>query len=571
MIKQSSIDDVLAKTSIVDVISKRVDLKKAGKSYVGLCPFHNENTPSFNVTEHKEMCHCFGCGAGGNVIDFVMKYESIEFVEAVKMLAQESGITLEYEYTRKGSSRLNTAITDEEAASLIGVINNTFIDRRNKSLSSSAISISDNLARKVNMGYAYPNKKLFDIIEDTPKLKSIAKHIKLIKWALISEDNLPFESLPLSEPSGKMVGIYINSKKPEIIGPSSYSYNNLSYGHFTLDRVTDIKLIVDNPMTVLKCVDSGLTDVLSPVTSNQLFNRKLVDAGNKSKTYLVFNKTPKNLETLETNLLSYFTSYKCRTDFRVLILPPNVNIADIFKTNGKPILDKLLSTAVCWDKLLANILSTNLKESNNVSTDYISELIHKLYSSTKMDNSAFIDTSFLAQRLADSLSLDYDKVILKTSQYATKVRVELENKAIATENIKQIEEMTRSINGVQQSSLDRLVALVSINSNMVETNSAVKDCLQNIYAAIGQQDTAFTKMMESAADYGFMSTSQLYQDFNPAQRETISKEVGFLLQYSNNGGDADELNQSLRFVCDKLKLDYIDSLPDQSSAVSMPC
>ena len=570
MIKQSSIDDVLARTSIVDVIGKRVDLKKVGKSYLGLCPFHNENTPSFNVSEQKEMCHCFGCGAGGNVIDFVMKYESIEFVEAVKMLAQEVGVTLEFDNTtRKSSSKINHAITDDDCASLIGVLNNTFIERKNKSSSSKVNCISDELASKVMMGYAYQNKKLFNIIEDSPKLKSVAKHIKLVKWALISDENAPFESLPLTEPNGKIVGIYINSKKPEIIGPTGYSYNNLSYGHFTIDRASDLKLIVDNPMTVLKCFDAGLTDVLSPVTNNQLFNRRIVDAGNKAKTYLVFNKTPKNLETLKSNLLSYFTSYKSRADFRVLVLPPNVNVADIYMKNGKPILDKLLSTAVSWDKLLANILSTNLKESNNVSNEHLSELIFKLYSSTKMDNAAYIDTMFLAQRITNSLSLDYDSVMLKTSQFATKLKVELETKAIAAENINQIEEMTRSINGVQQSSLDRIVALVSINSSMIATNSAVHDNLQNIYAVIGRQDTAFSKMMDSAADNGFLSSSLLYQDFTTAQRDAISNEVGFLLKYSNNGGDVDELNQSLKFVCNKLKLDYIDSLPDLNTSNSM--
>lgn len=253
----------------------------------------------------------------------------------------------------------------------------------------------------------------------------------------------------------------------------------------------------------------------------------------------------------------------------MLVLPPNVNVADIYMKNGKPILDKLLSTAVSWDKLLANILSTNLKESNNVSNEHLSELIFKLYSSTKMDNAAYIDTMFLAQRITNSLSLDYDSVMLKTSQFATKLKVELETKAIAAENINQIEEMTRSINGVQQSSLDRIVALVSINSNMIATNSAVHDNLQNIYAVIGRQDTAFSKMMDSAADNGFLSSSLLYQDFTTAQRDAISNEVGFLLKYSNNGGDVDELNQSLKFVCNKLKLDYIDSLPDLNTSNSM--
>ncbi len=86
------IEQVRAGSDIVDVISGYVHLQKKGANYFGLCPFHNEKSPSFSVAPNKQIFYCFGCGAGGNVITFLMKYENYTFQEAVKVLAQRAGI-----------------------------------------------------------------------------------------------------------------------------------------------------------------------------------------------------------------------------------------------------------------------------------------------------------------------------------------------------------------------------------------------------------------------------------------------------------------------------------------------
>lgn len=88
------IEEVRSRNDIVDVIGSYVKLKKKGSSYMGLCPFHNEKTGSFSVTPSKQMYHCFGCGAGGNVFTFLMQYENYTFVEAMQELAQRGGIEL---------------------------------------------------------------------------------------------------------------------------------------------------------------------------------------------------------------------------------------------------------------------------------------------------------------------------------------------------------------------------------------------------------------------------------------------------------------------------------------------
>ena len=96
------IEEVRMKNDIVDVISGYVRLQRKGSSYFGLCPFHNEKSPSFSVSPSKQMYYCFGCGAGGNVFNFIMEYENFTFIEAVKYLADRAGVKLpEQEYSKE--------------------------------------------------------------------------------------------------------------------------------------------------------------------------------------------------------------------------------------------------------------------------------------------------------------------------------------------------------------------------------------------------------------------------------------------------------------------------------------
>jgi len=88
------IEEVRQRNDIIDVISSYVKLKKTGSNYMGLCPFHNEKSPSFSVSGNRQMYHCFGCGVGGNVFTFIMEYENFTFLEALKYLADRCGMQL---------------------------------------------------------------------------------------------------------------------------------------------------------------------------------------------------------------------------------------------------------------------------------------------------------------------------------------------------------------------------------------------------------------------------------------------------------------------------------------------
>tara|TARA_A200000159_G_C7332593_1_gene343638 strand:- start:411 stop:2189 length:1779 start_codon:yes stop_codon:yes gene_type:complete len=99
-IPRDFIDDLLSRTDVVEVVDSRVKLKKAGKNYQACCPFHNEKSPSFTVSQDKQFYHCFGCGAHGNAISFIMEFDRLEFVEAIEDLARYHGLEVPRE---KGS------------------------------------------------------------------------------------------------------------------------------------------------------------------------------------------------------------------------------------------------------------------------------------------------------------------------------------------------------------------------------------------------------------------------------------------------------------------------------------
>ena len=94
-ISDEVIEEIRRHVDLVEVVSFYIDLKKVGKNFVGFCPFHSEKTPSFTVSPEKQIFHCFGCQTGGNLFSFIMQMEDCSFPDAVRLLAQRAGITVE--------------------------------------------------------------------------------------------------------------------------------------------------------------------------------------------------------------------------------------------------------------------------------------------------------------------------------------------------------------------------------------------------------------------------------------------------------------------------------------------
>jgi DNA primase len=120
-LSRQQLDEIRERVDIVDLVGSYLTLKRAGTAYKAVCPFHKEKTPSFTVNPQRQIYHCFGCGAGGDVFKFVMQYENVEFMEAVRMLAQRAGVALQFDQQDKAEEGLKEQLyrVHEEATPLL--------------------------------------------------------------------------------------------------------------------------------------------------------------------------------------------------------------------------------------------------------------------------------------------------------------------------------------------------------------------------------------------------------------------------------------------------------------------
>lgn len=182
------VEEVRLKNDIVDVISSYVKLQKKGSSYFGLCPFHNEKSPSFSVSRQKQMFYCFGCGAGGNVFTFLMEYENYSFVEALRVLADRAGVELpKMEYSREAQEKAEQRTVLLEINKLAAKYfyaqlkseqgRNAYTYLKNRRLSDATIT---------SFGLGYSNKYSDDLYRYL-KMKGYSDEM-LLKAGLISAD-----------------------------------------------------------------------------------------------------------------------------------------------------------------------------------------------------------------------------------------------------------------------------------------------------------------------------------------------------------------------------------------------
>ena len=164
MIDRDTIDKIMEATNIVDVVSEFVTLRKAGINYKGLCPFHDDKTPSFMVSPTKGICHCFACGKGGNAVNFLMEHEQISYPDALRWLAKKYNIEIQ---ERELSAEEKQQATDRESMFIVNEwAKNYFIDILKKNPDGQAIGlqyfrsrgIRDDIIEKFKLGYALPKR-----------------------------------------------------------------------------------------------------------------------------------------------------------------------------------------------------------------------------------------------------------------------------------------------------------------------------------------------------------------------------------------------------------------------------
>ena len=280
-IPESKIEEVRESTNIVDVISQFVQLRKRGKNYVGLCPFHSEKTPSFTVSDEKQIFHCFGCHTGGNVFKFLTEFNKISFVEAVQELAEQQGITIEFdkaEYTEQQSEQevlydinteaakyfLNNLLNDDE-----GETARKYLNERN---------IKTQTLRSFGLGYALRGWENFINYAKSRNL-NLEKSLQLGLIGKTSEgklyDKFPGRLIfPIFSPNGRVVAFagrvldpketgakYINSPESLIYIKGRILYG-LSFAKDDIRRL-DKAIIVEGYMDLISLYQSGVKNVVA--------------------------------------------------------------------------------------------------------------------------------------------------------------------------------------------------------------------------------------------------------------------------------------------------------------------
>lgn len=272
------VEEVRMRNDIVDVISGYVKLQKKGSSYFGLCPFHNEKSPSFSVSREKQMYYCFGCGAGGNVFTFIMEYENYSFVEALKFLAERAGIDLpEVEYSKEAKEKADLKLTILEINKLAAKYfyaqlkaeggKTAYAYLKNRGLSEETV---------VAFGLGYANKYSDDLYRYL-KMKGYGDEL-LLKAGLISADERKGAydkfwnrvMFPIMDVNNRVIGFggrVMGDAKPKYLNSPETIVFDKSRNLYGLNRARTSRkpyfLICEGYMDVIALHQAGFTNAVA--------------------------------------------------------------------------------------------------------------------------------------------------------------------------------------------------------------------------------------------------------------------------------------------------------------------
>ena len=270
LIPQHFIDDLIARADIVDVLSKRIDLKKAGKEFKAVCPFHNDKNPSLTISPLKGFYHCFSCGAHGTALGFLMEYENLNFVEAVESLASELGVEVPYE--NKG----NPIKKNDDLFLLMNTIQKNF--QNNLKNNAKAIQylkkrgIDGKTAKKYKIGYA--EKGWSNILDNFGSSDSDIKSLLKLGLIIKKENNKGYYDrfrdriiFPIRDNRGRFIGFggrifegdqpkYLNSPETPIFHKGRELYG--LYECQKSMRVIEKVIVVEGYMDVIGLSQNGV-------------------------------------------------------------------------------------------------------------------------------------------------------------------------------------------------------------------------------------------------------------------------------------------------------------------------
>ena len=341
MIPEEKIEEIRLSSNIVDVIGEYVSLKRAGSSYKGLCPFHNEKTPSFTVDEKKQLFHCFGCGAGGDVVSFIMQKEGLSYPEAIKYLAQKAGIRIDYTNSAANNPKnkvlyeinkeimmyyYKNLLTSKEA---IGYLKKRGLNSKvvNTFMLGFAKNSWDDLLKFINyMGYDKDDMEEIGLIKKSAQGKYYDKYRNRIIFPIINNygNVIGFGGRSIDSQMPK----YLNSPESDIF---KKRYNLYGLNIFKRQRSKDI-ILVEGYMDVIALNNHGIENAVASLgTALTIDQAKLIKRYSQS-VYICYDSDEAGVKASQ-KAIDLFLSIGIKA--KIIELGENLDPDDFIKKYGK--------------------------------------------------------------------------------------------------------------------------------------------------------------------------------------------------------------------------------------------
>ncbi|MCX7797758.1 MAG: DNA primase [Melioribacter sp.] len=359
-IPEDKIEEIRSSVDIVDIISGYVHLRKRGKNFVGLCPFHQEKTPSFIVSSDKQIYHCFGCGAGGNVFKFLMEYKNISFIEAVEEIANHLGIKIQY--VKGEVSEYQSEL--EELYEINVFAARFFVDVLQKSHEAEDArqylkkrNIKQQTQRIFGIGYAPSG--WYNFLRAAEENKINLQKAKLLGLIDINEKGEYYDKFrdriifPIFSPNGRVIAFggrilhdsnttakYLNSPESPI-----YSKRKSLFGLFHAKeeiRKLDRAILVEGYLDLISLYQAGIKNVVASSGTSLTEEQVQLLSRFTKNIVVIFDADPAGQKA---SIRSIELLLKQDFDIKVVSLPENEDPDSFVNKFGKEKFEELISSA----------------------------------------------------------------------------------------------------------------------------------------------------------------------------------------------------------------------------------
>ncbi|MCX2979215.1 DNA primase [Candidatus Marimicrobium litorale] len=379
-IPQSFLDDLLDRVDIVEVIDRRVKLKKSGKNYSARCPFHEERSPSFSVNPDKQFYYCFGCGAGGNALTFLMEYDNLEFPQAVDNLANSAGMEVPREPSRDGRDTGQREDSNKPLYALMEKVSLFYqAQLRQHSDAPRAVEylkgrgLSGQVARDFNLGFAPPGwDSLHPALGGGEELQAL-----LIKAGMLvqNESGRVYDrfrdrvAFPIRDRRGRVIAFggrvlgddkpkYLNSPETPIFqkGRELYGLYEARQTNRQLDRI----LVVEGYMDVIALAQHGITYATATLgtATSQIHLERIYRLC--PEVVFCFDGDTAGRRAALRALEAALPSMEDGRQARFLFLPEGQDPDDAVRSGGREAFEQLMAEAVPLEDFLFESTSRNL-------------------------------------------------------------------------------------------------------------------------------------------------------------------------------------------------------------------